>query len=170
MRDAELKSIDFALGRILRHGQNAVFLMARNVGDRHGVELCAWAFPILVELMGGPLRPSELARRIGVGRSTMTRHLQDMESEDLVRRVKGEADQTGTLLGLTPKGVTLAEASVNERVAELRQVLAEWPDDRIACLATLLGDLDCDMTNGHVLPRISAETLDRTALSEDPVF
>ena len=158
MRDGELTSIDLALGRILRHGQNAVFLMARNVGDKLDVDLSAWAFPILVELMGGPLRPSELARRIGVGRSTMTRHLQDMESKDLVRRVKGEADRSGTVLALTAKGVELAEASVNERVAELGQVLAEWPDDRVACLAALLGDLDCDMAHRRVVARISTET------------
>lgn len=154
MRDAELKSIDFALGKILRHGQNAVLLMAINVGDKLGVGVCAWAFPILVELMGGPLRPSELARRIGVGRSTITRHLQDMECEDLVQRVKVEADRSGTMLGLTAKGVKLAEASVEERVAELHQVLAEWPDDRVACLAALLADLNSDMARSRVAPRI----------------
>ena len=158
MRDGELTSIDLALGRILRHGQNAVFLMARNVGDKLDLDLSAWAFPILVELMGGPLRSSELARRVGIGRSTMTRHLQDLESKDLVRRVKGEADRSGTVLALTAKGVELAEASANERVAELGRVLAEWPDDRVACLAALLGDLDCDMAHGRVVPRISTET------------
>ena len=132
--------------------------MARNVGDKLDVDLSAWAFPILAELMGGPLRPSELARRIGTGRSTVTRHLQDMESKDLVRRVKGEADRSGTVIALTAKGVELAEASANERVAELGQVLAEWPDDRVACLAALLRDLDCDMAQGRVEPRISTET------------
>ena len=158
MRDGELKSIDLALGSILRHGQNAVSLMARNVGDKLDLDLSAWAFPILAELMGGPLRSSELARRIGIDRSTMTRHLQDMESKDLVRRVKAEADRSGTMLALTAKGVELAEASVNERVAELGQVLAEWPDDRVACLAVLLSDLDCDMARGRVAPRISTWT------------
>jgi DNA-binding MarR family transcriptional regulator len=88
----------------------------------------------------------------------MTRHLQDMESKDLVRRVKGEADRSGTVIALTAKGVELAEASANERVAELGQVLAEWPDDRVACLAALLGDLDSDMARGRVVPRISTET------------
>jgi DNA-binding MarR family transcriptional regulator len=158
LRDGELTSIDLALGRILRHGQNAVFLMARNVGDKLDLDLSAWAFPILVELMGGPLRSSELARRIGIDRSTMTRHLQDMESKDVVRRVKAEADRSGTVLALTAKGVELAEASANERVAELGQVLAEWPDDRVACLAALLGDLDRDMTYGRVVPWISTDT------------
>jgi DNA-binding MarR family transcriptional regulator len=153
LRDGELTSIDLALGRILRHGQNAVFLMARNVGDKLDVDLSAWAFPILAELMGGPLRSSELARRIGIDRSTMTRHLQDMESNDLVGRVKGEADRSGIMLALTAKGVELAEASTNERVAELGQVLAEWPDERVACLAELLGDLDRDMARGGVAAR-----------------
>jgi DNA-binding MarR family transcriptional regulator len=158
LRDGELKTIDLALGRILRHGQNAVFLMARNVGDKLEVDLSAWAFPILAELMGGPLRPSELARRIGTGRSTVTRHLQEMERMDLVRRVKGEVDRGGTMLALTAKGVKLAEASANERLAELGRVLAGWPDERVACLAALLGDLDYDMAHGGVVPRISTET------------
>lgn len=155
MRDSELKSIDLALGRILRRGQNAVYLMARNVGDELDVDLSGWAFPILKELMGGPLRPSELARRIGVGRSTMTRHLQDMESKGLVERVDVEADQGGTMLALTATGVKSAEASENERVAQLDQVLAEWSDDRVASLATLLGDLDCEMAKGRVETRVT---------------
>ncbi len=153
MRDGDLKNIDLTFGRILRRGQNAVDLMARNVGDEFEIDLSAWAFPILGELMGGPLRPSELARRIGIGRSTVTRHLQDMESKDLVRRVKAEADRGGIMLELTAKGVKLAEASENERLAELRQVLAEWSDDRVACLAALLGDLDHEMAHARVVPK-----------------
>ena len=125
MRDGELRSIDLALGRIVRRGQNAVYLMARNVGDELDVDLSGWAFPILKELMGGPLRPSELARQIGTGRSTVTRHLQDMESKDLVRRVKDEAHRGGIMLALTAKGVKLAEASENERLAELGQILGD---------------------------------------------
>jgi len=53
--------------------------------------------------------------------------------------------------------VELADASVAERVAELGRVLAEWPDDRVACLAELLADLDSDMARGRVAPRISTE-------------
>ena len=157
MRDRDLKSIDLAFGRILRRGRNAEFLMARNVGDKFEIDLSAWAFPILAELMGGPLRPSELARRIGTGRSTVTRHLQDMESKELVRRVKGEADRGGIMLALTATGVKLAEASENERLAELGQILGDWPGERVACLAALLGDLDHEMAHGRVMPRISTE-------------
>jgi DNA-binding MarR family transcriptional regulator len=153
LRDGDLKNIDLAFGRILRRGQNAVDLMARNVGDKFEMDLSAWAFPILGELMGGPLRPSEVARRIGIGRSTVTRHLQDMEGKDLVMRVKAEADRGGVMLALTAKGVKLAEASANERLAELGQVLAAWSDERVACLAALLGDLDHEMAHARVVRR-----------------
>ena len=77
---------------------------------------------------------------------------------DLARRVKGEVDRGGTMLALTAKGVKLAEASANERLVELGRVLAGWPDERVACLAALLGDLDHDMAHGGVVPRISTET------------
>jgi DNA-binding MarR family transcriptional regulator len=88
----------------------------------------------------------------------MTRHLQDMESQGLVERVDVEADQGGTMLALTATGVRSAEASENERVAQLGQVLAEWTDDRVACLAALLGDLDCEMAKGRVEPRAAGDT------------
>jgi DNA-binding MarR family transcriptional regulator len=148
VREDALDTIDLALGRVQKHGHKAVSTIARNVGDKWGIELSAWAFPILAELTAEPLRPSELAQRIGTTRPTMTRQLQDLESKQLIQRTRRKNDRRGVALELTARGTELAVSSRNDRRRELRLVLAAWPDDRVESLASLISDLDRDMAKG----------------------
>lgn len=148
MREDAIETIDMALGRILRQGRRGVALIAREVGDSRGIELSSWAFPILTELSRGPLRPSELAQRIGTSRPTMTRQLQQLEDKSLVCRERGEIDRRGIVLKLTERGIELARASRSTRRMELRRILEHWPAEQIDMFASLLSRLDHEIAFG----------------------
>jgi DNA-binding MarR family transcriptional regulator len=87
--------------------------LERDLAERHGLTLSD--FDVLVQLRdGGPrgLRPVELARRVLLTRSGITRLLQGLEREGLVERVECEEDRRGSYVALTEAGrATLRSAS-----------------------------------------------------------
>jgi MarR family transcriptional regulator, organic hydroperoxide resistance regulator len=92
-----------ALARVSRRVKGAASEAMREVGVHAGQNF------LLEELVrDDALTPGELARRIGVEVSTVTRTAQRMEAAGLVRRVPDPADARLIRVALTDEGRTVA--------------------------------------------------------------
>src|SRR5438094_6624502 len=108
-------------------------------------------FDVLAQLAraGGELRMTDLASRVLVSRSGMTRRVARLVEEGLVRRANTDADARGVVVTLTDAGVArLTEtAPVHLRgVSEL--FVAQLDDQELALLKNALDKVTVDCTFG----------------------
>jgi DNA-binding MarR family transcriptional regulator len=121
---AEALAFGDALARVSRLVKGAAAEAMREVGLHAGQNF------LLEELARDDrLTPGELARRIGVDVSTITRTAQRMEAAGLVQRVPDPADARLVRVALTDRGRAVAE--------QLPALLGRVYDD---CLASLAPD------------------------------
>src|SRR5438270_5820439 len=108
-------------------------------------------FDVLAQLAraGGELRMTDLAARVLVSRSGMTRRVARVVEEGLVQRANADADGRGVVVALTDAGIArLTEtAPVHLRgVSEL--FLAQLDDHELAVLEKALDKVTVDCTFG----------------------
>jgi DNA-binding MarR family transcriptional regulator len=107
------------LGHLLLSRRLAGGLYRRVAGGIPPVQLQA-----LAALAGGDVRMRELARRLGLATSTVTRLVDRLEAAGLAERRSERPDRRSILVGLTARG-DQALASVRGRLgAVLRELLA----------------------------------------------
>lgn len=83
-------------------------------------------FHFLGELLDhGNLRPSELATRLGVARSTLSTASRALQSRQLIRQHPDPIDGRARQLGLTPKGKKTAEAIRRQDRENMRLLLSQ---------------------------------------------
>lgn len=140
----ELDIIEEALGRILRSG--ALDRLHRRFDERLGVAIDRSAYLVLRRVADlGPVRPSGLARELGVEPPTVTRHLQRLESAGWVVRTGDPTDRRATLAELTAGGRAVVTRMEEARRAFLASILTRWdPSDRSA-LACLIDRFSADV-------------------------
>ncbi len=85
---------------------------------------------------GGPLTPTQLARREGVRPQTLTRLLAELEAAGHVTRRAHELDGRQSLLALSPRGARVLTAEAKRREASLAAALGQQlaPRERAALL------------------------------------
>lgn len=107
--------------------------------------------PLLRNLIDhGPMRPGELAERLGVGPSVVSRQLTPLVADRLVTRRTDPADARADLIDITDAG--------RARVAELWTALLgfvtermhDWDDRQISTLSQLLGQLNDSLNPCHL--------------------
>jgi DNA-binding MarR family transcriptional regulator len=108
-------------------------------------------FDVLAQLAsaGGELRMTDLAARVFSSRSGLTRRIDRLVEEGLVRRSSAETDARGVVVTLTDTGVArLTEAApVHLRgIADL--FVAPLDDEELAVLERALGKVTRDCTFG----------------------
>lgn len=91
-----------------------------------------------------PVRLSDLAHRLGVDTSTVTRQIQTLERQGMIARTHDPADRRVALLGLTTKGAAALDRLRQTRHKLFASVLADWPINDRAALAPLLARLADD--------------------------
>jgi DNA-binding MarR family transcriptional regulator len=94
----------------------------RKVDEASGLS-AARLSALSVLVFGGPATPSELARAEQVAPPTMTRLLQALEREGLVRREAHEGDARAVRVQATAKGRRILQRGRERRVRELEQLL-----------------------------------------------
>lgn len=103
----------------------------------HGLR--ATQFTLLAVLaLQGERTVGELARNIGVDRTTLTRNMAVAESRGLIASRRAEVDARSRLVGITPAGRTLlaeAFASWREVQAGLTSAMGDEAADRLRQLA-----------------------------------
>lgn len=84
-----------------------------------------------------PLRPGELAGRLDVEASHVTRQVQQLEKSGYVTRVADPGDRRALRIRLTPTGQQAIDRIREAGAVGMRLALADWPPDRIRQLAAL---------------------------------
>jgi DNA-binding MarR family transcriptional regulator len=87
--------------------------------------------PLTVLHRIGPSRVSVLAQALGLDRTTVTRHLDELESRGLVTRRSDERDRRAMLVSLTPAAAEHLDAMRVKNRQRIRRVCADWtPEER----------------------------------------
>jgi DNA-binding MarR family transcriptional regulator len=132
-----LYAVDEAL-RALFRGRRGARLHAEAC-RRVDVRLDPPAFFLLSLLAERPARLTDLACRVGLDASTISRKLQELEAAGLTTRQDDPADRRAALLTLSEQGLETLSRVGDARRAHLGELLADWSEaDRLE-LARLLG-------------------------------
>src|SRR2546423_1976962 len=108
-------------------------------------------FDVLAQLAraGGELRMTDLASRVLVSRSGMTRRVARLVEEGLVRRANTDADARGVVVALTDAGVArLTETAPVHLRGVSKLFLAQLDDHELAVLKKALDKVTVDCTFG----------------------
>src|SRR3954449_7571969 len=108
-------------------------------------------FDVLAQLAkaGGELRITELASRVLVSRSGMTRRVARLVEERLVRRANTDADARGVVVALTDAGVArLTETAPVHLRGVSKLFVAQLDDQELAVLKNALDKVTVDCTFG----------------------
>lgn len=103
----------------------------------------------------GPLAVSELARRVRVDLSTMSRQLPPLEGRGLVARSTDPTDGRVASIAITGKGRRVLERIEQAVIDDFDTALADWPASDRARLALLLARFQ-----GGLVANRAAETPD----------
>jgi DNA-binding MarR family transcriptional regulator len=132
-----LEEVDDAL-RSLASGRRAGGLH-RAACRAAGVELDPPSFFLLSLLDKEPRRLTDLAARVGLDASTVSRKLHSLEAAGLMARDEDPADGRAAPVGLRAEGRRALARVAHARVSLLEEALAGWSDDDRRELARLLG-------------------------------
>jgi DNA-binding MarR family transcriptional regulator len=108
-------------------------------------------FDVLAQLAraGGELRMTDLATKVFSSRSAMTRRVDRMIDEELVRRARSEADGREVVIALTPAGLTRLIEAVPVHLAGVSALFIErLDDDELAVLESALNRVSTDCSFG----------------------
>jgi DNA-binding MarR family transcriptional regulator len=121
---------------------------------RAGVALERGAIIVLARLDEfGPIRPSELARLLGVEPSTATRHVQDLHRRHLVDKKPDPTDGRSCVVELTDDGRSTLGRYREARFELFEEIFAGWDLDALASLATGLSRFVEDLARLTDAPR-----------------
>ncbi|MGN9789327.1 MarR family winged helix-turn-helix transcriptional regulator [Nonomuraea sp. ZG12] len=96
------------------------------------------AAPLFVLHRAGPLRVSQLAEVLGLDRTTVTRHLDDLESRGLVTRQPDERDRRAMMVSLTATAQEFLDDLRVRNRALIRRICADWTREERAAFGLLL--------------------------------
>lgn len=108
-------------------------------------------FDVLAQLAvgNGELRMSDLATKAFTSRSGMTRRVDRLVDEGLVRRSSADADARGVVVALTDAGVARLRESVPIHLGKVSELFIDRLDDQeLATLERALGKVTPDCTFG----------------------
>lgn len=100
---------------------------------------------LLLQLIEGPLSIGELATRLLLDNSTVTRQINVMLKNNLVEKIPNSNDARSTLVASTPTGREQAEAMHQLRLSRLKVTLKNWSGDDKKALAGLTHRLILDL-------------------------
>jgi DNA-binding MarR family transcriptional regulator len=86
----------------------------------------------------GPIRPGELAARLGVEAPHVTRQVQRLQQAGYADRVPDPGDRRAQLIQLTPAGRAASDRIREAGETGMQAALAHWPPQELHQLATLL--------------------------------
>ncbi|MFJ2262319.1 MarR family winged helix-turn-helix transcriptional regulator [Streptomyces sp. NPDC087844] len=127
------------LGRILPHECPAGSAAVLTLLDRHG-----------------EMRMSRLAELMAIDMSVTSRHVAHVAEHGWIDRSPDPADKRSRILRLTPAGRDML-ADLSERYMNaLAHYLADWSDDEVDQLNTLLGRLRASFGDCRPVPAVQA--------------
>jgi DNA-binding MarR family transcriptional regulator len=114
-----------------------------------GVPLDRAAVALLRQIADSePLRPSELAARLGVEASHVTRQTQQLQKAGYVTRVPDPDDHRAQRIQLTPAGQEAVDRIREASYRGMQMALAHWSPQELHQLATLFQRMVSDLLAG----------------------
>ena len=110
-----------------------------------GMELDRAGYSVLFRLEEGPARLSDLAQKVGVDLSTLSRQVHHLEAAGLVGRSVMEEDRRSALLSVTDEGHNFVHRIRAAKRAVLTEMLQHWTPEERAELGRALGRLADEM-------------------------
>lgn len=103
--------------------------------------------PLEIELLraiveAGEIRASDLANQLFVTKTSISRYVNDMLKEGLLRQRRDPSDGRATLLSVSAAGQREFEDRERRRSAALREICRDWPKSDVATLTALLQRLN----------------------------
>jgi DNA-binding MarR family transcriptional regulator len=139
-----LRASDWRVGvwrNFLRAHATVTRELERELAAQAGLPL-AW-YDVLLQLAEAPgrrLRMAELADRVLLSRSGLTRLIDRLQGEGLVRRERSTDDARGTFTVMTPAGLDRLRAAAPVHLGGIRDHwLVHFSDDDLRVLGALLG-------------------------------
>ncbi len=109
----------------------------------------AQASALSVVVFGGPLTLNELAEAEQVKPPTMSRVVEALVGEGLVRRDANKSDRRSVIISPTDKGTRIIHEGRNRREKRLIKLLSQLEADEIRCLGKASKILSRVMGEGH---------------------
>jgi DNA-binding MarR family transcriptional regulator len=136
----ELDEVLFTLGQSLRRlrvavGEDAEYTYAIGAGF--------WQLVLLGER--GSTRISEIATALNLDISTVSRQLKLLEQRGLVEREADAEDGRVINVGLTKEGRAVLDRLVHARLALMDEALADWEQEDVSHLTSLLARFAVDL-------------------------
>ena len=123
----------------------AVSRRLRARGSRESLE--PGAFLVLHAVAShGPVRPSELADRLRLDASTVSRHLRNLEQAELVVRGEDPKDRRAARVCVSARGQTVLDEGFQARQAQISGAFAAWAVADREALVSLLTRLADDLS------------------------
>jgi DNA-binding MarR family transcriptional regulator len=123
----------------------ALWRRARSVGRDAARELHPQLdptlYPLVVVLQSGPMRMSQLAARLMLDKSTLSRQVDAATRLGVVERAADPSDARARLVALTPMGRERLTAQLTDQRVRWEKALAEWDRADIVRLTELLHKL-----------------------------
>jgi DNA-binding MarR family transcriptional regulator len=134
--DLRLARIQDALGIVVRRARDGAF--HETLGERVGHPLEGPFYSTLARLhMSDGCTVSELAAALNLEVSSMSRRIQTLEREGLLRRETGTVDRRTAHLWLTAEGRDLFATLQSGWRQMLAEVTADWPENDIETFSVL---------------------------------
>lgn len=95
-------------------------------------------YPMMFNLADEPRRISEIAERVYLDISTVSRHVSALTAEGLITKVPDPSDRRAHVLTLTDEGRAMLADLRERRNAWLSEVVTDWSDEDLATFDALL--------------------------------
>lgn len=121
--------------------EEAVYLFVAQVGRlmrkrQPGDELDIGTWPILHTLqVHGDLRLSDLAAKLHLDASTVSRHVKLLEDRGMLQRIDDPDDRRAALVRATDSGNKALEQGRQRRRDQIARILAHWPESDVQAFA-----------------------------------
>jgi DNA-binding MarR family transcriptional regulator len=97
--------------------------------------------------LGTVVRPSDLAAKMHLDLSTISRHLCSLEQQGMVQRTRDPVDARAQQISLTVHGDEFVTRLLDHRSAKIRDAIADWPQSDRTTLSHLLVRLADDLSH-----------------------
>ncbi|WP_091249840.1 MarR family winged helix-turn-helix transcriptional regulator [Arthrobacter sp. ok909] len=137
--DAALNAVENQLSLLWRRGRSISNQLSREVHP--DVEPAAYGLLTVIRKQG-PIRLTDLASSIGVGKPSVSRQIAFLEGLGLVSKEADPLDGRAQAIRLTPEGEERMHQVQDARREVFRKRLAQWPAEDLQALATYMAKLN----------------------------
>ncbi|MFP3581086.1 MarR family transcriptional regulator [Arthrobacter sp. fls2-241-R2A-200] len=143
--DDALRQVEHQLSLLLRRARSLSQQLSRQVHP--DMEPAAYGLLTVIR-KDGPIRLTELATCIGVGKPSVSRQIAFLESIGLVYKEADPQDGRAQSIRLTDKGEEKMHQVQDARKQVFRERLGEWPAEDVQALADYMGRLNAVYGDG----------------------